>query len=85
MKQKPYISTQISVLTRDKRAKICTKIQAKTTVYWYTNKIYGRKYARKLRQRRHYISSQISVTRDIRAKICTKIDVKNEAEAGCRG
>ena len=64
--------------------------EAKTTVHWYTKKeflreIYGRKYARKLRQRRHYISSQISVTRDIRAKICTKIDVKSEAEAGCRG
>ena len=34
MKQKHYISTQISVLTRDKRAKICTKIQAKTTLHY---------------------------------------------------
>ena len=30
MKQKPYICKQISVLTRDVRAKICTKIEAKT-------------------------------------------------------
>ena len=39
----------------------------------------------KIEQRRHYISSQISVlTRDVRAKICTKIEAKTEADAGCR-
>ena len=30
MKQKPYFSTQMSVLTRDIQAKIGTKIEAKT-------------------------------------------------------
>ena len=29
---------QRSVLAMDIRAKICTKIEAKTTVHWYTNK-----------------------------------------------
>ena len=44
MKQKPYISTQKSVLTRDIRAKICTKVEAKTTFHYYTNKCYNEGY-----------------------------------------
>ena len=33
---------QRSVLVRDIRAKICTKIEAKTTVCWYTNSVLKR-------------------------------------------
>ena len=35
---------QRSVLAMDIRAKICTKIEAKTTVHWYTNKLFNERY-----------------------------------------
>ena len=83
MKQKPCISTQISVLTRDERAKICTKIQAKTTLHYdeLQRSVLVRdmraKICTKMRQRPQYIGTQKRVLkRDIWAKICTKIEAK---------
>ena len=35
---------QRSVLAMDIRAKICTKIEAKTTVHWYTNMRFNERY-----------------------------------------